>query len=158
MTEGDIMPGPELIDFYLPEYKTLTRLYCLNGGHHLRIQPDGTVDGEREETDVYTVLRMTAVSVGVVVVEGVEAGRYLAMDKDGQLYGSKTVNDECHFHEKIEENHYNTYKSQRYGDLNWYLGIKNSGRPKKGPRTGIGQKHIYFLPRQVDGAGKTHTN
>ncbi|XP_035290541.1 fibroblast growth factor 1-like [Anguilla anguilla] len=153
MNEGEMTLGPEHIGFYLPEYKTLARLYCLNGGYHLRIRPDGTVDGEREEADVYTVLKTTAVSVGVVVIEGVEAGRYLAMDKEGQLYGSKTVNEECRFQEKIEENNYNTYRSQGSGEGRWYLGLKKSGRPKRGTRTRLGQKGVYFLPRQAGGAG-----
>ncbi|KAJ8266810.1 hypothetical protein GJAV_G00134950 [Gymnothorax javanicus] len=152
MTDGEITLAPEHIGFYLPEFKALVRLYCSNGGFHLRIQPDGTVDGQREETDVYTMLKITAVSVGVVVIEGVESGSYLAMDKEGQLYGSKTVNEECRFHEKIEENNYNTYKSQTYGDGGWYVGLKKNGRAKSGPRTNLGQKAVHFLPRQVDGA------
>ncbi|KAI1903040.1 hypothetical protein AGOR_G00023100 [Albula goreensis] len=150
MTERGAVLGPEHIGFYLPEYKTLKRLYCLNGGYHLRVRPDGTVDSNREETDVYNILDVRAVSVGVVVIEGVEAGRYLAMDKDGRLYGSTTLNEECCFHENMEENHYNTYRSQRYGDQNWYVGLKKNGQTKRGPNTHIGQKGVYFLPRQVD--------
>ncbi|KAJ8408819.1 hypothetical protein AAFF_G00246370 [Aldrovandia affinis] len=154
MTEGEIILGPERISFYLPDYKTLTRLYCSNEGHHIRIYPNGTVDGNRDESDLYNILRVRAISVGVVVIEGVEAGRYLAMDKDGQVYGSKTLNEECCFHEKMEENHYNTYRSQRYGDGNWYLGLKKNGQTKRGPRTHIGQKAVYFLPRPADRAHK----
>ncbi|KAL0175606.1 hypothetical protein M9458_027936, partial [Cirrhinus mrigala] len=47
------------------------------------------------------------------------------------------------------ENHYNTYQSQKHGE-NWYVGIKKNGKMKRGPRTHIGQKAIFFLPRQVD--------
>lgn len=41
---------------------------------------------------------------------------------------------------------YNTYLSRKYAHLGWYLGIKKSGRFKKGPNTAYGQKAISFLP------------
>ncbi|TNN32888.1 putative fibroblast growth factor 1 [Liparis tanakae] len=90
------------------------------------------------------VLRLQAVSVGVVVVEGEVTGRYLAMSRQGRLYGSQTLNDECYFLEKYEENHHNTYRSQKYG---WYVGLKRNGRPKAGPLAHRGQKAVLFLPR-----------
>jgi len=37
---------------------------------------------------VADVLRMKAVSVGVVVIKGEMTGSYLAMNKNGRLYGS----------------------------------------------------------------------
>lgn len=55
-------------------------------------------------------------------------------------------NDECYFLEKYEENHYNTYRSQKYG---WYVALKRNGQPKAGPNTSRGQKAIFFLPRPV---------
>ncbi|CAB1316785.1 unnamed protein product [Coregonus sp. 'balchen'] len=137
MTEGEITVlslGPTTQQNYRP----LTRLYCMNGGHHLRILQDGTVAGSRDEHKD-DILKVKAVSVGVVAIKGHETGRYLAMDKDGLLYGSK-----------IEENHYNTYRSQKYQDKDWFLGLKRNGQPKAGPRTHTGQKAIYFLPRPVD--------
>ncbi len=36
------------------DYRRLTRLYCMNGGHHLQILPDGTVQGQMDEGDVYS--------------------------------------------------------------------------------------------------------
>lgn len=45
------------------------------------------------------VLKLKAVDRGVVVIEGTEAGRYLAMSDEGRLYGSvsiyKTSEDPC---------------------------------------------------------------
>lgn len=37
---------------------------------------------------VTDVVRLKAVSVGVVVIKGEKTGRYLAMNKKGRLYGS----------------------------------------------------------------------
>ncbi|KAM6952024.1 putative fibroblast growth factor 1 [Lycodopsis pacificus] len=133
----------------LGDFRRRTRLYCMNGGYHLQILPDGTVQGQRDDGDVHAVLKLTAVDRGVVVIQGTEAGRYLAMSGEGRLYSSPTVTDECYFLEKLEENHYNTYASQKYQERNWYVALKKNGRSKLGPRTHIGQKAIFFLPRRL---------
>uniref|UniRef100_A0A3Q4HI14 Fibroblast growth factor n=1 Tax=Neolamprologus brichardi TaxID=32507 RepID=A0A3Q4HI14_NEOBR len=134
---------------WLPvDYRRLSRLYCMNGGHHLQILPDGTVQGQREEN--FDSFCLKAVDRGVVVIQGTEASRYLAMSDEGRLYSSPTVTDECYFLERLEENHYNTYQPQKYHDNNWYVALKKNGKPKLGPRTHIGQKAVFFLPRQLD--------
>lgn len=65
------------------------------------------------------------------------------------FFSQPTVTDECYFLEKLEENHYNTYLSQRHQERSWYVALKKNGKPKLGPRTHIGQKAIFFLPRQL---------
>lgn len=40
---------------------------------------------------VADILRLKAVSAGVVVIQGEVTGRYLAMNKHGHLYGSVSV-------------------------------------------------------------------
>ncbi|KAM4621870.1 putative fibroblast growth factor 1 [Polymixia lowei] len=158
MTDGEISvlaTGPQRFGNNLQQdYKKMTRLYCMNGGHHLQILPDGTVHGNRDENDVHTVLRLKAVEHGVVVIQGAEARRYLAMNNEGHLHSSPTVTDECYFMEKLEENHYNTYQAQKYKERSWYVALKKNGKPKLGPRTHIGQKAIFFLPRQLDDTGE----
>uniref|UniRef100_A0A8C7L7W1 Fibroblast growth factor n=1 Tax=Oncorhynchus kisutch TaxID=8019 RepID=A0A8C7L7W1_ONCKI len=72
------------------------------------------------------ILKVKAMSAGVVAIKDHKTGRYLAIDKDGNLYGSI-----CYFPEKMEENYYNTNRSQK------------NGQPKAGPRTHIGHKTIY---------------
>ncbi|KAM9740487.1 putative fibroblast growth factor 1 [Menidia menidia] len=136
------------------DHRRLTRLYCMNGGHHLQILSDGTVQGQRDGRDAHTVLKIKSVDRGVVVIRGMEAERYLAMSEDGRLYGSPSATDECYFLEKLEENHYNTYQPQKYLDNNWFVGLKKNGRPKAGPRTHIGQKAVFFLPRKCDGSSE----
>lgn len=42
-------------------------------------------------TRVADILRLKAVSAGVVVVKGERTGRYLAMNKNGRLYGAVSV-------------------------------------------------------------------
>uniref|UniRef100_A0A4W5N3C1 Fibroblast growth factor n=1 Tax=Hucho hucho TaxID=62062 RepID=A0A4W5N3C1_9TELE len=152
MTEGEITLlslGPTTLDLSKQDCRPLTRLYCMNGGH-LQILPDGTVAGGKDENK-YDIVKVKAVSAGVVAIKGHEMGRYLAIDKDGNLYGSiKTLKDECYFPEKMEENYYNTNRSQKYQDKDWFLGLQRNGQPKASPRTHIGHKTIYFLPRPVD--------
>ncbi|XP_062309484.1 putative fibroblast growth factor 1 [Osmerus eperlanus] len=151
MTEGDISVlslGPSTLDLSQQDYRPVTRLYSMNGGHHLRILPDGTVTGSRQENDIHAILRVKAVSAGLVVIKGLKAALYLTMDKDGHVFASPTLKDECYFQETMEENHYNTYMSQKYS--NWYLALKKNGQPKAGPTTHLGQKAVYFLPRPVD--------
>lgn len=43
---------------------------------------------------------------------------------------------------------YNTYLSAKYSDCKWYIGIKKSGKVKKGPKTAYGQEAIQFLPNR----------
>ncbi|KAG9265961.1 fibroblast growth factor 1 [Astyanax mexicanus] len=148
MTEGSVtVLNPEQRQ---PGSSPLHRLYCRNGGHHLRVLPSGAVDGSRQHNDPYTVLKVKAVSAGVVAIKGHETGRFLAMDKSGKLYSTATLNDECYFIENLEENHYNTYRSHKYQQLgDWYVGIKKSGQTKNGPKTHRGQNAVYFLPIPV---------
>ncbi|XP_056625819.1 putative fibroblast growth factor 1 [Triplophysa dalaica] len=147
MSEADVTAfSPET--FELPDYTELKRLYCMNGGYHLQILQDGTASGTREE-NIYSIVRVKATSPGVVVIKGTETGQYLAMNEDGKLYSSTSVTDESYFLERMEENHYNTYKSRTHGE-NWYVGIKKNGKTKLGPRTHVGQKAVFFLPRQAD--------
>uniref|UniRef100_A0A8C9X1J7 Fibroblast growth factor n=1 Tax=Sander lucioperca TaxID=283035 RepID=A0A8C9X1J7_SANLU len=150
ITLHTIIPEQTVDSGPLPDYRRRTRLYCMNGGHHLQILPDGTVQGHRDDGDVHIVLKLKAVDRGVVVIQGTEAGRYLAMSDEGRLY----MTAECYFLEKLEENHYNTYVPQKYQERNWYVALKKNGKPKLGPRTHIGQKAVFFLPRRLSDSGE----
>ncbi|XP_039557291.1 fibroblast growth factor 1 isoform X2 [Passer montanus] len=151
MAEGEISTFSALTErFDLPagSYKKPKLLYCSNGGHFLRILPDGTVDGTRDRSDLHIQLQLSAESVGVVHIKSTQSGQYLAMDTNGLLYGS-LLGEECLFLERLEENHYNTYVSKMHADKNWFVGLKKNGNSKLGPRTHYGQKAILFLPLPV---------
>ncbi|XP_069754239.1 fibroblast growth factor 1-like isoform X1 [Narcine bancroftii] len=149
---------------FLESYKVPKLLYCENGGYFMRILPDGKVEGTRDRSDVYSAvspntspklpffkvqLRLQAVSRGVITIQGIETGYYLAMNEKGQLHGSPSPTDECFFLENLEENGYNTYKSKEYAEKNWYVAIRKNGNAKPGHKTNAGQKAILFLPMQV---------
>lgn len=57
MAEGEVTTFSALTEkFNLPggNYKLPKLLYCSNGGHFLRILPDGTVDGTRDRSDLHS--------------------------------------------------------------------------------------------------------
>uniref|UniRef100_A0A3Q2XV39 Fibroblast growth factor n=1 Tax=Hippocampus comes TaxID=109280 RepID=A0A3Q2XV39_HIPCM len=122
---------------------TSIQLYCRNGRQHLQILPDGTVQGQNDDTD------LTAVAPSVVVIKGQKTGKYLAMNGEGSLYTSPVANDDCHFLERQMESKYNTYQSQKYRGKSWYVALKKNGKPELGPNTNIGRKAILFLPRPL---------
>ncbi|XP_062976753.1 fibroblast growth factor 1 isoform X2 [Elgaria multicarinata webbii] len=151
MAEGEITTFTALTEkFDLPmgNYRKPKLLYCSNGGHFLRILPDGKVDGTMDRNDRHIQLLLSAESVGEVYIKSTESGQYLAMDANGRLYGSLPT-EECLFLEKMEENHYNTYTSKMHAEKNWFVGLKKNGKSKLGPRTHFGQKAILFLPLPV---------
>ncbi|CAM5132840.1 unnamed protein product [Eretmochelys imbricata] len=91
MAEGEITTFTALTEkFNLPvgNYKKPKLLYCSNGGHFLRILPDGKVDGTRDRSDQHIQLQLSAESVGEVYIKSTESGQFLAMDSNGLLYGS----------------------------------------------------------------------
>lgn len=152
MAEGDITTFnlmTEKFDLPMGNYKKPKLLYCSNGGYFLRILPDGVVDGTRDRDDLNIRLQLSSENIGVVCIKDTGSENYLAMDSTGLLYGSMTLNEECLFLETVEENSYNTYKSKKYAEQNWFVGMKKNGTSKRGSRTHYGQKAILFLPLPV---------
>ncbi|CAH1268012.1 FGF2 [Branchiostoma lanceolatum] len=131
------------------KYKDMKQLYCRNKGYHVQIMPDGRITGTKENNDPYAMLEIFSPEPGVVTIRGVEADRFLAIDESGRLYSSDVLNDECYFLETLEANRYNTYRSQKYAQQNWYMGITKRGEPKLASRTKRGQKAVQFLPREI---------
>ncbi|NWJ02787.1 FGF1 factor, partial [Crypturellus undulatus] len=133
MADGDIGTFAALAERFEPppgSYKKPKLLYCSNGGHFLRIRPDGRVDGTRDRSDPHgkcvpcSGCARRGPSMGTLPLPG----------------------DECLFLERLEENHYNTYVSKAHAEQRWFVGLKKDGSSKAGPRTHGGQKAVLFLP------------
>ncbi|XP_077465478.1 fibroblast growth factor 2 [Stigmatopora argus] len=154
MATGDITTLPSTPEdgsggFPPSTFKEPKRLYSKNGGFFLRIKSDGGVDGIREKSDPHITLQLQATSVGEVIIKGVVANRYLAMNRDGRLFAARRATEECYFFERLESNNYNTYRSRKYPTM--YVALKRTGQYKSGSKTGPGQKAILFLPMSARG-------
>ncbi|KAL0968779.1 hypothetical protein UPYG_G00271760 [Umbra pygmaea] len=137
------------------------KLYCATK-YHLQIHPSGKIDGTLEENSPYSILEITAVQVGVVVIKGLFSGRFLAMNEKGRLYASAAFNQQCEFMERIHELGYNTYASLHFrtsptstatsrrrasAERLWYVAINGKGRPRSGRKSRRTEKASLFLPR-----------
>ncbi|XP_018410028.1 PREDICTED: fibroblast growth factor 4 [Nanorana parkeri] len=130
---------------YLLGIKRLRRLYCNVGiGFHIQVLPDGRINGMHNE-NLYSLLEISPVEVGVVSLYGVKSGQFVAMNGKGKLYGSKQFTDECKFKETLLPNNYNAYESRRYPGM--YIALNKNGRTKKGNRVSPTMTLTHFLPR-----------
>ncbi|XP_028318671.1 fibroblast growth factor 10a [Gouania willdenowi] len=114
----------------------------------LRIDRDGNVNGTKSEDDPYSILEIKSVDVGVVAIRGISSNHYLAIKKNGILYGARDFGPDCRLIERIEENKYNTYASAEWRNKKKYMfvGLNGNGRPMKGKRTRRRNTATHFLP------------
>nr|CAI5854495.1 unnamed protein product [Callosobruchus analis] len=113
------------VNFGNPKLGGKMQLYCRTG-HHLAIYPDGKVRGNSDENDLHTYLEISSAGF------------------PGQV---ESTSDAIIFIESFR-NQYNTYLSRKYAHLGWYIGLKKSGKMKRGPKTSFHQKAVQFLPRR----------
>nr|XP_038025073.1 fibroblast growth factor 22 isoform X3 [Anas platyrhynchos] len=97
------------------------------------------------------IVEIRSVRVGVVAIRAVHTGFYLAMNKQGRLYGSKEFSPNCKFKERIEENGYNTYASLRWRHRGrpMFLSLNSKGRPQRGGQTRRQHLSTHFLPMLI---------
>uniref|UniRef100_A0A8B9BJE4 Fibroblast growth factor n=1 Tax=Anser brachyrhynchus TaxID=132585 RepID=A0A8B9BJE4_9AVES len=97
------------------------------------------------------IVEIRSVRVGVVAIRAVHTGFYLAMNKQGRLYGSKEFSPNCKFTERIEENGYNTYASLRWRHRGrpMFLSLNSKGRPQRGGQTRRQHLSTHFLPMLI---------
>ncbi|KYO44791.1 fibroblast growth factor 11 [Alligator mississippiensis] len=146
--KGRLEKSPE------PQLKGIvTKLFCRHG-FHLRMHPDGVIDGTREDSNSFTLFNLIPVGLRVVAIQGTASGQYVAMNAEGHLYTSAHFTAECRFKECVFENYYVTYAStlyrQRESGRSWYLGLNKEGQPMKGNRVKKTKAAAHFLPKLLE--------
>ncbi|MBN3296692.1 fibroblast growth factor 12 isoform X1 [Amia ocellicauda] len=137
-----------------PQLKGIvTRLFSQQG-FFLQMQPDGTIDGNKDENSDYTLFNLIPVGLRVVAIQGVKAGLYVAMNGEGFLYSSEMFTPECKFKESVFENYYVIYSSTLYRQQEsgraWFLGLNKEGQIMKGNRVKKTKPSSHFVPKPIE--------
>ncbi|XP_046717996.1 fibroblast growth factor 13 isoform X2 [Silurus meridionalis] len=118
------------------------------------MQPDGTMDGTRDETSSFSQFNLIPVGLRIVAIQGARTGLYLGMNSEGYLYTSEHFTSECKFKESVFENYYVTYSSMLYrqsqSGRSWYIGINREGQVMKGNRVKKTKGAAHFLPKVIE--------
>nr|XP_039267624.1 uncharacterized protein LOC120342725 [Styela clava] len=134
---------------FLIRHTLLQRLYARNS-YFLEILKNGKVRGTLNQNSSYNVVRLESIAAGVLAIYGTKSQRYLAMNRKGNLYGSKTFTDECKFYEKMESGLYFTYEAvptsakRRKRKRSRVVGFDKNGKAKKGHRMKASNKGALF--------------
>ncbi|XP_076262436.1 fibroblast growth factor 1-like isoform X2 [Rhynchophorus ferrugineus] len=119
-------------------------------GFYLGVYPDGRVRGTKDDSDPHTFLEI--VTGGLlpehVKIKGLLTNMFVAMNKKGRLYAEPDPSAPSTVFIESFQGSYNAYLSRLYAHLGWYIGIKKSGKFKRGPKTKYGQKAVKFLPNR----------
>uniref|UniRef100_A0A3Q1G237 Fibroblast growth factor n=1 Tax=Acanthochromis polyacanthus TaxID=80966 RepID=A0A3Q1G237_9TELE len=142
-----------------PQLKGIvTRLFSQQG-FYLQMQPDGTIDGSKDENSDNTLFNLIPVGLRVVAIQGVKSGFYIAMNGEGMLYSSEMFTPECKFKESVFENYYVIYSSTVYRQQEsgraWFLGLTKEGQVMKGNRVKKTKPSSHFVPRPIEGMRKS---
>ncbi|XP_063318664.1 fibroblast growth factor 12a isoform X3 [Pelmatolapia mariae] len=137
-----------------PQLKGIvTRLFSQQG-FYLQMQPDGTIDGSKDENSDNTLFNLIPVGLRVVAIQGVKSGFYIAMNGEGMLYSSEVFTPECKFKESVFENYYVIYSSTVYRQQEsgraWFLGLTKEGQVMKGNRVKKTKPSSHFVPRPIE--------
>ncbi|KAM4706727.1 fibroblast growth factor 22 [Discoglossus pictus] len=116
----------------------------------LTIDRTGHVRGTRRFCSD-SILQVTSVSVGTITIHSLSSGLYLAMDRRGKAYGRKAYGPNCRFHERIEENGYNSYSSAKWSHNGrpMYIALRGNGLTRRGSKTRHTHPSTHFLPLPV---------
>ncbi|XP_061564475.1 fibroblast growth factor 19 [Cololabis saira] len=121
----------------------LRHLYAARPGLHLHISEQGHVHGSADQS-LYSLLEISPVGPGRVVIKGVKTSRFLCIERDGTLYSTHAYSrDDCTFREQILADGYNIYVSDSYGSL---LSLGNQQQRLQGLDRSV-PALARFLPR-----------
>ncbi|XP_004550339.1 fibroblast growth factor 13b isoform X1 [Archocentrus centrarchus] len=136
-----------------PQLKGIVTRLSSRQGFQLQMQPDGTIDGTKDEDSTYAVFNLIPVGLRVVAIQGVQTKLYLAMNNEGFLYTSEHFTPECKFKESVFENYYVTYSSMLYrqqaSGRAWYLGLNKEGGIMKGNHVKKNKPAAHFIPKPL---------
>ncbi|XP_068456184.1 fibroblast growth factor 13b isoform X1 [Clinocottus analis] len=136
-----------------PQLKGIVTRLSSSQGFQLQMQPDGTIDGTKDEDSTYAVFNLIPVGLRVVAIQGVQTKLYLAMNNEGFLYTSEHFTPECKFKESVFENYYVTYSSMLYrqqaSGRAWYLGLNKEGGMMKGNHVKKNKAAAHFIPKPL---------
>ncbi|XP_020775752.1 fibroblast growth factor 13b [Boleophthalmus pectinirostris] len=136
-----------------PQLKGIVTRLSSRQGFQLQMQPDGTIDGTKDEDSTYAVFNLIPVGLRVVAIQGVQTKLYLAMNNEGFLYTSEHFTTECKFKESVFENYYVTYSSMIYrqqaSGRAWYLGLNKEGQIMKGNHVKKNKAAAHFIPKPL---------
>ncbi|CAI9734346.1 Fibroblast growth factor 20 [Octopus vulgaris] len=133
---------------------TRTQMLYNRNAFFLSILPNGTIRSG-ESSNIFAVLQLYTVAASVVAIQARMTGYFLCMNYLSQLYSSKEFSDDCAFYEKLLQQYYTTFYSNKYKkklNKTWYISIDKKGRPRRGNRSNNHQIRVMFLPLDADEA------
>ncbi|XP_068670828.1 fibroblast growth factor 1-like [Montipora capricornis] len=114
----------------------------------LQISEDGTVNGTTDCKSKYAELKLQSMDIGHQRIKAVATGRFVAMDKNGNLYSTATPNDETIFRETMQSTSFHTFASAKYYRTTLYdtfISIGRNGRARNGAATNSAQNKVKFI-------------
>uniref|UniRef100_A0AAU6S4C8 Fibroblast growth factor family 13 member B n=1 Tax=Lateolabrax maculatus TaxID=315492 RepID=A0AAU6S4C8_LATMC len=129
-----------------PQLKGIVTRLSSRQGFQLQMQPDGTIDGTKDEDSTY-------VGVASITHESLPLLRpptVVYKEKDMEHFTA-----ECKFKESVFENYYVTYSSMMYrqqaSGRAWYLGLNKEGGIMKGNHVKKNKAAAHFIPKPLKG-------
>ncbi|TMS13894.1 Fibroblast growth factor 13 [Larimichthys crocea] len=123
-----------------PQLKGIVTRLSSRQGFQLQMQPDGTIDGTKEEDSTYDTHTTT-----IIIIRPLET-------KISSL-GQEHFTPECKFKESVFENYYVTYSSMLYrqqaSGRAWYLGLNKEGGIMKGNHVKKNKAAAHFIPKPL---------
>ncbi|XP_035231158.1 fibroblast growth factor 1-like [Stegodyphus dumicola] len=115
-------------------------------GYNLVIDSKGSIYGTREPYNQEAVMELSSRAAGEVQIKGKSSKFYLAMNEKGKIYAERDQNSENTWFRELYNEGWNNYLWLG-NNKDWYLGIKKSGKMKRGHRTEKTQNAVKFVPR-----------